>query len=104
MVDMQAKGIPADTIMYCAAISACEKGGQWQRALQLMEDMQAEGIPADTITYSAAISACEKGRQWQRALRLMKDMQAEGIPAIPSHTTQPSVPVRKADSGSGRCS
>ena len=62
MGNTPAEGIPADTITYSAAISACEKGGQWQRALQLLEDMQAKGIPADTITYSAAISACEKGR------------------------------------------
>ena len=66
---MQAEGIPADTITYGAAvaagaaISACEKGRQWQQALQPMEDMQAKGIPANTITYGAAISACEKGRQ-----------------------------------------
>ena len=103
MVDMQTEGIPADTIIYCAAIRACEKGGQWQRVLQLMEDMQAEGVPTDAVTYSAAISTCEKGRQWQRALQLMKGIQAKCIPAIPSHTTQPSVPLRKADSGSGRC-
>jgi pentatricopeptide repeat domain-containing protein 1 len=62
--EVQAKGIPANTITYNAAISAYEKGGQWQRALQLMKDMQAKGIPANTITYNAAISVCEKGRQW----------------------------------------
>ena len=52
--EMQAEGIPANTITYSAAISACGKGAQWQRALLLLEDMQAEGVPADTITYSAA--------------------------------------------------
>ena len=71
---------PCDTIAYNAAISACEKGGQWQWALQLMEDIQAKGIPANTITYDTAIRAYQKGRQWQWALRPMEDMQAEGIP------------------------
>ena len=42
---MQAKGIPASSITCNAAISACGKGWQWQRALQLMEEMQAKGIP-----------------------------------------------------------
>ena len=42
---MHAKGIPANTITYNSAISACGKGWQWQRALQLMEEMQAKGIP-----------------------------------------------------------
>ena len=60
---MQAKGIPASSITCNAAISACGKGWQWQRALQLMEEMQAKGIPANTTTYNAAIRACEKGRQ-----------------------------------------
>ena len=60
---MHAKGIPANTITYNAAISACGKGWQWQRALQLMEEMQAKGIPANTTTYNTAIRACEKGRQ-----------------------------------------
>ena len=64
----QRNGVPANNITDSAAISACEKGGQWQMALQLMEDMQVKGFPAHTITYSAAISACEKGGQWQGAL------------------------------------
>ena len=42
---MHAKGIPANTITYNSAISACGKGWQWQRALQLMEETQAKGIP-----------------------------------------------------------
>ena len=41
---------PCDTITYNAAISASEKGGQWQWALQLMKDMEAEGVPRDTVT------------------------------------------------------
>ena len=50
MEDIQAKGIPANTITYDTAIRAYQKGRQWQWALQLMEDMQAEGIPRDTVT------------------------------------------------------
>ncbi len=42
------------------AISACEKGQQWQRALQLLEATQADGVELDVISYNAAISACEK--------------------------------------------
>ena len=41
-----------------ATISACEKGAQWHRALELFEVMR------NIITYNAAIGACEKGAQW----------------------------------------
>ena len=57
MKDMPAESIPANTITYDTAIRACQKGRQWQWALQLMEDMQAEGIPPDTITISYHPSA-----------------------------------------------
>merc|ERR1711938_278624 len=72
-------GVTPNTITYNAAISACEKGGQWERALALLDAMQAAGVAPDTITYSAAISACEKGGQWERALALLDEMQAAGV-------------------------
>jgi pentatricopeptide repeat protein len=50
---------------------SCEKGRQWQQALQLMEDMQDEGIPADTITYNTAVSGSGGCSQ------LTQDMQAK---------------------------
>ena len=47
-------------VIYTPAISACEKGKQPDKALELLEDMQRRGLEPNTITYSAAISACEK--------------------------------------------
>ncbi len=38
-------------ISYDAAISACEKGQQCARALELLTEMQAAGIPPDEVTY-----------------------------------------------------
>eukprot|EP00933_Yihiella_yeosuensis_P031303 TRINITY_DN2485_c0_g1_i2.p1 TRINITY_DN2485_c0_g1~~TRINITY_DN2485_c0_g1_i2.p1 ORF type:complete len:124 (-),score=17.26 TRINITY_DN2485_c0_g1_i2:130-501(-) len=63
----QSKEVP-DAISYSAAISACEKGGQWQLALNLLSLMPQSKIVPDAICYNAAISACEKGGQWQLAL------------------------------------
>jgi pentatricopeptide repeat protein len=77
--EMQAKGVEPDVITYNAAISACEKGGQWEKALQLLEEMQAKGVEPDVITYSATISACEKGGQWEKALQLLEEMRAKGL-------------------------
>ena len=49
--------VEADTITYNAAISVCEKAGEWVRALQLLQSMENSRVEANTITYSAAISA-----------------------------------------------
>ncbi|CAK0871384.1 unnamed protein product [Prorocentrum cordatum] len=59
---------------YSAGISACGKGGQWQRALALLGEMWEEKLELDGVSCSAGISACEKGRQWQRALALLSKM------------------------------
>eukprot|EP00973_Karenia_brevis_P045483 6299802-Karenia_brevis.AAC.1 len=45
----------ADVTSFNAAISACEKGQQWEHAL------------ADVMSFISAISACEKQWQWERA-------------------------------------
>lgn len=45
-------------ITYSALISACEKAGQWQAALDLFERMQAEGCPPNVITFNSIITAC----------------------------------------------
>ena len=72
--DMRKAGVTRNVISFNAAISACEKGGQWQRALSLLDDMCKAGVTMNVISFSAAISACEKGGQWQRALCLLEDM------------------------------
>ncbi len=42
--EMRSSGVPADMVNFNEAISACEKGQQWQRALELLEEMRAAGI------------------------------------------------------------
>ena len=54
-----------------AAISACEKGKQPDKALELHTVMQRKGLAPGMIIYSAAISACEKGEQLSKALELL---------------------------------
>ena len=60
-----------DVISISAAISACEKGGEWQQGLSLFNQPCKDGLSFDMISSTAAISACEKGAQWQHALRLL---------------------------------
>ncbi len=61
-----------------AAISACQKGQQWQLAPQMMETMQARGVQLDVISVGAAISVCQTRQQWHLALQMMETMLARG--------------------------
>ena len=61
--ETQAAGLAPGVTSYNAAISACEKGQQWQRALELLEEVRAAGLAPGVIRYIAEITACEKGQQ-----------------------------------------
>ncbi|CAK0808009.1 unnamed protein product [Prorocentrum cordatum] len=71
---MREAKLEPDVISQSAGISACEKGGQWQRALALLSEMWEAKLEPNVISYNAGISACEKGEQWQRALALLSEM------------------------------
>ena len=62
-----------DTISYSAAISACEKCAEWQRALALLKTMWEEKVWPNMTSYNAAISACEKGKRCELALGLLEE-------------------------------
>ncbi|KAK9791635.1 hypothetical protein WJX73_009415 [Symbiochloris irregularis] len=60
-----------NTITYSSLISACERGGRLDRALEWFENMQKAGVEADLITFSALIAACERNEELDTALRLL---------------------------------
>ena len=60
---MRRKGLEPSVITYSAAISACEKGKQPDKALELLEDMQWRGLKPNMITYNAEISEIENGKE-----------------------------------------
>ena len=74
--DIRRVGVTPNVISFNAAISACEKGGQWQQTSLLLVDMGMAGVTLEVISFTAAISACEKGEQWQwqPALFLLDDI------------------------------
>ena len=66
-----------------AAISACEKGQQWQQALSLLAVMHQTFALPEVTSYSAVISACEKDQRWQQALGLLELMlQTRVLPGV----------------------
>jgi pentatricopeptide repeat protein len=84
---MRERGIEPEVITYNAAMTACGKASQWERALELLSEMRERGLEPDMITYSVAISACEKGSQKERALELLSEMRERGLePNIATYT------------------
>ena len=47
-------------MLFNSCISACDKGGQWQSALQVLETMQDCLVDCDLITCNACLSALSK--------------------------------------------
>ena len=48
-------------ITYSSLISACEKAGRWQLALELFSEMHREGCKPNVVTYNSLIAACAQG-------------------------------------------
>ena len=67
MHKMRKSGVTANVISLTAAISACEKGGQWEQALRLLHKMSEIDVIANVISLAAAISAHEKGSHRSRS-------------------------------------
>eukprot|EP00973_Karenia_brevis_P016841 2308082-Karenia_brevis.AAC.1 len=52
---MPKRDVSPSVISFSAAISACVKGGQWQRVAPLLDEMCTPGLPHDVISFSAAM-------------------------------------------------
>ena len=70
-----------DVVCFSAIISCCEKAGQWQQALTLVDTMLPRNLSPNLVTFNAAISSCEQQGMWQQALRLMKLMEDASLQA-----------------------
>ena len=88
LAEMRTHGLEPDVITFSAAISACERGANWEQALALLAEMRERGLACDITVFSAAVNACEQGAQWELALELISEMRASGM--------QPHVPTLKA--------
>ncbi len=76
---MDRLGLEPNVVTYNATISACVKGLQWAKALELLASMDRRGLEPDVETYNATISACVKGLQWAKALELLASMDRRGL-------------------------
>ena len=49
-----------DAMSYGAAVNACEKGEQWERALELLRERARQELMPDEVSCGTAISSFEK--------------------------------------------
>lgn len=60
------KGCERSVITYSSLISACEKAGHWELAMELFNEMHQEGCTPNTVTYNSLITACAQGQYLHR--------------------------------------
>ena len=68
----------ANVISFSTCITACEKAGTWQEALEILQMLEAYALP-NVISFNAAMSSCEKVAEWQRAFGFFDAMCARQI-------------------------
>lgn len=71
---------PVHCNMVLAALSEAPRGGEWERALVLLEHMPCAGLAPDAYTYSATISACARAGQSEHAVNTFKAMCTSDVP------------------------
>jgi len=71
-------GVRPNAHCYAAAIGACGRGGQWQKALELLDVVKkATGLPPNVVCWNVAASACRFAGEWQAAVALLNRMADE---------------------------
>ena len=78
-----------NVISYNAAISACRRCINLEKALELLQEMKDSGICPNVITYSAVISACEKCKNYIKALELLEEGVTNNV-FVDNQLTNPS--------------
>lgn len=59
--DMVARGCERNVITYSSLITACEKSGRYQLALDFFSEMHRDNVKPNVVTYNALIAACGQG-------------------------------------------
>ena len=66
-------------VTFAAAITACNSGGEWQRALELLKDMTKAEVAKDARIWTSGTRACETGGRWQLALDFLKNVHTTAV-------------------------
>lgn len=64
--------VGADVRTFSTVISACAKGGDWNRCLQLLDHMQQWDLVPDLHCHTALLSSYQRNRAWHLGLEHLK--------------------------------
>jgi pentatricopeptide repeat domain-containing protein 1 len=59
-------------VAVCSVITACQRAGEWRKALNILLKMLSEGPEPDVQAYNAVLSACANAGEWQMALKVSR--------------------------------
>eukprot|EP00973_Karenia_brevis_P096341 12431500-Karenia_brevis.AAC.2 len=78
---MHSRAFSPNLVSFNAGISACKRGGQWQRAAPLFNEMRSSyfSLRDEMHSCDAAISAFEKVGQWQCLVPLCNAMRGDRL-------------------------
>lgn len=82
---MRRAGMQPNTVSYNSLLSACERCGQAERALEVFGMMEREAAPtfgytaSSLVTYNILISACGKAGMYDKVSHFFQEMQLKGI-------------------------
>eukprot|EP00435_Cladocopium_sp_Y103_P064098 s444_g25.t1 len=68
--EMKRLNISANVVTSTSVITACTRGSQWLKAIDMFAKLPAQQQLPNEVTHGAVAAACEKGQQWKSALRL----------------------------------
>ena len=82
---MREAGVRPDVCSYGAHLACLRAGGQWQRAVEVLEEMRAGteadggvGVKPDLGCYAVVMSTLGEAGRWGQALGLLRFLQKEG--------------------------
>lgn len=75
------ENVEPDVITYSSLINACERAGEHEKAVMLVDDMHSRGLKGTTNIYSMAIYSCRSN--WRNALEIFLGMQCAGADVTP---------------------
>eukprot|EP00953_Heterococcus_sp_UTEX-ZZ885_P014937 8426-Heterococcus_DN1.PRE.1 len=76
---MPHQGLTPDATSFNSTIDACSKGGQWQKAVEVLHEMQEQGLKPDVTSYNTTMDACSGSGQWQKATAILREMICAGV-------------------------